>query len=135
MSNTNESDTARLNKIHREITSLYMDAQKSKDPKKIATYLRIASLNEEAKKIVSNLERMLNNLDTGSQIASTSDDTDLDTLTALMSTQNLDFKELMVAIEKFSGILNGLPTKATVVKPNVEAETIYEEEDIASEEL
>jgi replication initiation and membrane attachment protein DnaB len=135
MSNTNESDTSRLNKICREITSLYMDAQKSKDPKKTATYHKISSLNEEAKKIVSNLETMLNNLDTSNQIASTVDNTDLDALTSLMSTQNLDFKELMVAIEKFSGILNGLPTKATVVKHDVGAETIYEEEDVASEEL
>jgi len=135
MSNTTESDTTRLSKIHREIASLYMDAQKSKDPKKIATYRRIASLNEEAKKIVGNLETMLNNLDTSSQIASIGDDIDLDALISLMSTQNLDFNELMAAIEKFSGILNGLPTKATIIKHNVEAETIYEEEDIASEEL
>lgn len=127
-----QKNTARLSEIFRDVPALYMESQQARDPaKKTACYYKIAGLNSEAKSIISNLETLLNNMNTASV---TSDDNNIDILLDLVSTQNLSFQELMFAVEKFSGVLNGLPTKPNV-KTDIESEMIYEEEDVASDEL
>lgn len=127
-----QKNTTRLSEIFRDVPALYMESQQARDPaKKTACYYKIAGLNSEAKSIISNLETLMNSMNTASI---TSDDNNIDILLDLVSTQNLSFQELMFAVEKFSGILNGLPTKPNV-KTDIESEMIYEEEDVASDEL
>ena len=132
-STTSQKNTSRLSEIFRDVPLLYLESQQAKDPaKKTTCYYKIAGLNSEAKNIISNLEILLNNMSINSSI--NIDDREIDILLDLVSTQNLSFHELTYAVEKFSSILGGLPSKPNI-KGNIEEEMIYEEEDIASEEL
>ena len=126
-------NTARLSEIFRDVPTLYMESQQTNNhAKKTACYYKIAGLNSEAKNIISNLETSLCDMNTN--ISVNSNDKDVDILLDLVSTQDLNFQELMHAIEKFSSVLNGLPSKPNV-KTDIESEMIYEEEEIASDEL
>ena len=123
-----ENSDQRLTGLMSDISLIYLESKEKQTlQKKLENYTNGMTLINEAKQAIESLQTQVANLDMGN--ADKTQIANANRLIEILSTPNLNFKEVMNIVQQLRQISAGLPN-APKITNNTEKEVIYEMQDV-----
>lgn len=124
-----ENSDQRLVELMKDISLIYVEAKdKQTLQKKLESYTNGTTLINEAEQLLESLQNQIANLDMAK--ADKSQISNANKLIELLSTPNLNFKEVMGMIQQLRQISAGLPNTSHITDNMEKDVVIYEERDV-----